>query len=464
MYIIMVFLVVGLLVLLFLNVMANKELAEQRRAEIAAAVLPAATPQPVVDPDPTPTPARNTEDILLTFAGDIVGQMGLTSEARCELASDSDDEEAEPQYAYDYTEELAQVAACLTDADFAACTLDAVLHNAAEYDSYHMPEELARTLADVGFDLVNTAGEHSLKLGLEGVQSTVAAVEGAGMVNLGTAAEQSRFDETGGVYTKVINGVTFAFLSYTAGTGGQSAADYPYAVNILTTDYMSGQSAVDYDRLDADLARAKDMGADVIVCWLSWWSDASYYTDVREDEKALTDYLCQNGADIIIGSGVKVPQPIELRKVEREPGVYTDCVVAYCLGNLASCMNDSYTNLSAVLDVQLERDVDNGEVWISRVSYRPLFMMDTDDYTDVAEADYKYRVYDLYQTVDRYEAVNTGAEDADPESLAADCITYEVYHAMQEGAASLQTILGADFDETNGGVDVPAWSATVQIR
>lgn len=465
MYVILVFLVVGLLVLLFLNVMANKELAEQRKAEIAASVLPAATPQPVVDLQPTPTPARNTEEILLTFAGDVVGQMGLNSQARYELESDSDsEEEAEPEYDYDYTEQLAQVAASLADADFASCNLASVLKDAAEYDSYHMPEVFAETLADVGFDLVNTASEHALGLGQEGLNSTVAAIENAGMVNLGTAADKSRFDENGGIYTKVINGVTFAFMSYAAGTNGQSAADYPYAVNILTTDYMSGQSAVDYDRLSRDLTLARDMGADIIVCYLYWWTDANYYTDVREDQGAVTDFLCRSGADIIIGGGVKVPQPIELRKVEREPGVYTDCVVAYSLGSLVSCMNDNYTNLSAVLDVTLLRDVDNGEVWISQVSYRPMFMMDTDDHGDVVDAGYKYRLYDLYHTMDRYEAVNEGAQDADPESLAADCITYGVYHSMQDGAAALQNILGAEFDEVNGGVDVPAWSATVQMR
>lgn len=465
MYIILVFLVVGLGVLLFLNVMANRELAQKRAEEIAASMIPA-TPVPTPEAAPSPTPARNTEDILLSFAGDVVGQMGLTSQARYEIESDDDSEdgeEAAPVYAYDYTEVLAQVAASLDEADLASCTLGSVLMDAEEYDSYIMPAVFAETLADVGFDMVNTATEQALGHGLEGVSATASAIEENGMVNLGTAADAARFAENGGVYTKVINGVTFAFMSYTAGTGGNSAAEYPYAVNILTTDYMSGQSAVDYDRLGADLTRAKDMGANVIVCYISWWPNANYYTDVRDDEKAVVDYLCQNGADIIIGGGVKVPQPIELRKIATENG-YKNCVVAYSLGSLVSCLNDSYTNLSAVLDVQLKRDVDNGEIWISHVSYRPMFMLDTDDYSDVSEAPYKYRLYDLYSTLARYDAVNEGADDADPESLAADCITYEVYNAMRDGAANLQNILGADFDEANGGVDVPAWSETVQMR
>lgn len=461
MYVILVFLVVGLAVILFLNVMANKDLAQQRREEIAASFMPA-TPAPTATPEPTPTPVRNTEDIVLAFAGDVVGQVGLTSDVREKVESDS--EEAEPVYRYDYSEQIEQIQSLVEQADLASCTLVSTVMEAAEYDSYLMPPAFVEELADLGFDLVNTATEHILDYGIDGLRATVAAVEENGMVNLGTAADEEGFSSNSGIYTKVVNGVTVAFMSYTCGTGGMSAADYPYAVNILTTDYMTGQTSVDYDRLSADLAKAGDMGADIVVCYLYWWSDTNYYIDVRDNQAAVVDYLCQNGADIIVGGGVKVPQPIELRKVATEDG-YKNCVVAYSLGNLVSCLNDNYTNVSAILNVELKRDVDNGEVWISQVSYDPIFMLDTADHGGMAEeTPFKYRLLDLYDAMARYEAVNTGAEDADAESLAEDCITYDVYTAMQSGLKSLQNILGADFDARNGGVDVPAWSETIQMR
>lgn len=463
MYVILVFLLVALGVLTLMNIMANQDLAEREAAEFAAENLPA-TPLPTAEPTPTPEVIRNTEDILLSFAGDIVGQVGLTTQARVEIQAGDPAAGVEPVYDYDYYEQMQAVAPLVSGADVALCTLVSCLAEAESYDSYLMNPILAQNLADLGFDMVNTGTERLLDRELEGLGITVSALEEAGLVNLGTSAEESRFEENGGIATKVINGVTFAFLSYTAGTNGMSAADYPYAINILTTDYMSGQSSVDYDRLDTDLARAKEMGADVIVCQLYWWPTASYYTDVRDDQAAVADYLCAGGADIIIGSGTKVPQAIELKKVQRADGSYSDCVVAYSLGNLVSCLNDNYTNLSVVLDVELKRDVDNGEVWISHVSYRPLFMLDTDDQPDVSEAGYKYRLFDLYDTLERYDAVNTGEDGADPEALAADCITMGVYEAMKAGAESLQTIMGAEFDAVNGGVDVPAWSETVQIR
>ncbi len=462
MYMLMVFLVVALAVIVFLNVMANKELQDERAAELAAALIP--TPAPTAVPTPTPEPERNTEDIVLRFAGDILGHKGLTTEAREEIESDSDDEQAPKVYRYDYSEELAQIAPLLGDADMVSCTLASTLMDAEEYVDYLMPRVFAESLAEVGFDLVNTASDRILDQGLEGLQSTVSALEDQGLITLGTAPDESRFQTNSGIYTKVIDGVTFAFLSYTWGTNNMSAADYPYAVNILTSDYMSAQTTVDYARLDADLAKARDMGANVVVCYIYWGSQANYYTDIREEQRTVAEYLCENGADIIVGGGVKVAQPIELLKF-REEGKERTCVVAYSLGSLMSGFVDNKTNLSALLDIKLQRDLDSGEIWIENVSYRPLFMLFTSNYEGMPEEPpFRYRLLDLRDAMDRYEAVSEGREDADAESLTEDCIIQSVYGALEQGELSLQSILGMKFDAENGGTDVPEWSATVQLR
>ncbi len=466
MYVILVFLIVGLAVIVFLNVMANKDLQEQRAAEIAAAMIPA-TPAPTPVPEATPEPVRNTEDIVLRFAGDILGHKGLTSDARIQTnAGEVDDngDPATPEYIYDFYEEIAAIEPLLEGADMTSCTLASTLMDAEEYGDYLMPRAFAKGLAEVGFQLVNTASDHILDQELTGLQSTVASLEERALTNLGTAPEESRFQGNSGIYTKVIDGVTFAFLSYTWGTGNMSAADYPYAVNILTTDYMSGQSTVDYDRLSSDLSKAKNMGADMVVCYVYWGANTNYYTDIRDEQKTVADYLCQNGADIIIGGGVKVPQPIELQKIKTENG-YKNCVVAYSLGSLVSGFVDSNTNLSMLLDVKLQRDLDSGEIWIENVSYQPLFMLFTSSYDGMPEeVPFRYRLMDLRDSLDRYEAVNEGREDADAEALAADCITQSVYEAMGQGALRLQEIVGAEYEALNGGVDVPEWSDTVVVR
>ncbi len=471
-YILLVFLCVGFAVLMYLNVRANKDLAEQRKAEIYASLV-TATPAPTEEPAPTPTPVRNAADISLVFGGDMIGQVGLTTEARkaggvieeemqdAEPEAEDEDEEiaAEPvvRYAYDYTPQLAPIAERLSEANLAACSLTGVLMEADEYESYQLAPSFAEALSVSGIDLVNTATSHALDFGFDNLCATVNAVGANAMTNIGTFADEESFNLVNGIVTKVIDGVSFAFLSYTWETNDISAANNPYAVNILTTDYMSGKSEVDYDRLASDLARARELGANFIVTYICWSSNDSYYSDVREDQSAVVDYLCENGADIVIGGGLKVPQPIELRDVTDDKGEAKKCVVAYGLGNMLNCMNDANTNLSALLSVGLKHDLDTGEIWIDTVCYRPLFVLDTDDYDDIDHdaAPFKYRIFDIYDTVELFDAVNTGrGEIGDSEYIADNCITRSVYDAMRAGAESLKGILGAEYDIHNGGVSL----------
>lgn len=486
MYILLVFLCVALALLMYLNVLANRQANEELAAAQAEKTYnEIVQPTPVATPEPTPEPVRNTTDITLAFGGDMVAQLGITTEAK-KAADESVEGEEDSWYyeddwyyeeesgsdtaetaVYDYTAQLENIAYALEDADITMCTLVGSMMDAAEYESYLLAPSFAEALAQAGFDMVSTASDHCLDFGVEALDATIEAITAQGMVNLGTAASQEDFDFTGGIYTKVINGATFAFLTYTWATNGVSTANEPYAVNILTTDYMTDKLTVDYDRIDSDLARAKDMGADIIVCSIAWSSNDSYYSDVRDGQRAVTDYLCEHGADIIVGSGLKVPQPIELKQVKLDDGSTKNCLIAYSLGNLLNCLNDQNTNLSALLYVTLKRDMDNGEVWLSNVSYRPMFMLDTDDYDDIEEdtAAFKYRLFDLYDTVERFKRVNAGeGEEGESEKLVSDNITRDVYDAMITGAASLQNILGAQYDEKNGGVDVVEWGKEIYTR
>ncbi len=430
MYVVLVLLVVGLGFLLFFNYRANMEQKEEiRAAEEAASAT--ATPAPTEEPAPTAEPQRTVETLDLAFAGDLVGHAGLTTDAL-----------SEEEGAYDFSHELAGVQASIADADLAACTLVSTLSDEGTYDAYVMPRAVATALRDAGFDLVNAATDHILDRGVTGLTATVDYLKNAGLTVTGAySASTSR-----SLPVAQVNGVKVAFLSYsygTAGTGAQpvSVADSSWCIDLLTTDYMTDKQEVDYGKIDADLAAVKEAGADVVVSFLYWWDSAQYHTEPRPQQTEVVDYLCQNGVDVIIGGGVKVPQPIEVRTVEREGGK-ANCVICYSLSSLMSCFNDNYTNLSAVVDVQISRDTDSGEIWISGVSTKPLFMVDTADYTDSAELDYKYRVLDAWQAVEDYE------------NGAADAVTAEICEAIRTGIGDLDAILGPDYAAREGGLAV----------
>lgn len=430
-YIMLVLLVVGLVLLVLFNYRANRTQMETLAAErAAAAVTP--TPAPTETPEPTPTPDRTTETVTLAIAGDIVGQAGLSTEARSTESADGDDD---PVVSYDYTDLLRNVGTSLDGADFAACTLVGTLEEDGTYDEgYSLDAALATALAGAGFRLVDLATDHILDNGVEGLLRTVNILDGEGLAVSGAHTNGSH-----AVFMADVQGVDVAVLGYTYGTGGVSVTDDPWCVDILTEDYMTAQQTVDYDRIDADIAAVRAAGADVVVCFVYWWDGNQYYTIPRDNEAEVAEHLLASGVDILIGGGVKTPQPIETRVVERADGSKANCVICYSLSNLLSCFNDRYTNLSATALITVSRDADTGEVWVDGVSYRPLFMLDTDDYEGYDEPGYKYRLLDAYDAIADYEDGGSDISDA-------------TYDALLTGVEDLQSILGAEYDTVNGGV------------
>ena len=451
-YILLVLLCVGLVLLVFLNWRANAEQQEQLAAEQAAAET-TPTPVPTATPEPTPEPVRSTENITLAFAGDLVSQVQLTSNAE---HYDGD------TVRYDYSDELADITSILQRADYCGCTFVGTIRDGSDYGNYEMAPDIGAALSVTGFQMISTATDHILDRGLDGVQETVDTLRGDGLIVVGASSEAGEDS----YYIQTINGINVAFLSYTCGTGGQSAAEYSWAVNILTTDYMTDQDSIDKDRVTADIAAAREAGADIVVCYVYWWEDNQYYTTVRDNESELAQYLCENGVDILIGGGIKMPQPIETMTVDRADGTRANCVVCYSLSNLMSCFTDDDTELGAIAMIDISRDIDTDEVWVSGVSYEPLFMLNTERYPATKTEEDDGQSEDGEDTEAAEE--EDGEEDLTPveytlsvldaRAAAEDYedgdqwLTNTAFDAVSRGILRLQEIMGEQYDSINGGV------------
>lgn len=427
--ILMILLVVGLAVLVYFNYQANTEqMAEIAAAEAAAAVTP--TPPPSATPEPTPVPERNTETVTLAFTGDIVGQAGITTDALV-VADDGSE-------SYDYSLQLDGVKDILADADLAACTLVGTITDRGGYDAYRMSSAMANALAGVGIQVVNAATDHILNYDLNGLTETVSILNSQGLQTIGAYTGEL----SNGLFVANVGDLKVALLSYTCGTGGVSVANNPWCINILTTDYMTGQETVDYDRIDRDIAAVKDAGADVVACMIYWWDNTQYYAEPRDNQTEVVDYLTARGVDIIVGSGVKVPQPIVVNTVDRADGTSANTVVCYSLSNLLSAFNDENTNISAVVSVDVSRDLDSGEVWLSGVRYEPVFNLDTEDHGAYGGEEERFWVLPVYEAMSAYE----NGEDGAVEETA--------YEAMRLQLGELERVLGAEYSSQNGGAEL----------
>ena len=97
--------------------------------------------------------------------------------------------------------------------------------------------------------------------------------------------------------------------------------------------------------MSSDVAAAREAGAEAVVVFMSWGEELS--TTPSDLQREIADSLIAAGADVIIGGRCRVPQPMETRIVALEDGGERTGFVCYSLGNLLSCQNDEYTDISA---------------------------------------------------------------------------------------------------------------------
>lgn len=397
------------------------------------------TPPPTVEPQETPEPEgfvepTNAVSINLAVCGDVVCHTGLNAEAQTDDGG------------YDYTNIFAGATDVAIGADYALCTIETSFPETAEYTGYPLfksPPQLAASLKAVGFDLINTASNHSMDGMKGGITRTLDVLEMNGLDHVGTYRSQEERDANNGILVKDINGISVAFLSYTYGTNAIPITGFEYAVNLFFNDYLDTLTEINYDRLRADMAAARDLSTDIILVQMHWGLE--YETQPKDYQIELADFIFKEGADIIIGGHPHVPEPMELRHVVDNEGNEKTGFIVYSLGNFVSCQEDKYTDLTAALNLQIQKNLDTGETYLRNVSYAPLMMIDLNDYG--VKASYRYMLWNLHAAIDSYNGGNN-----------LGVINDVMFADLQQGLSDVQSIFGAEFDFTNGGVDAAIWA------
>ncbi len=380
---------------------------------------PVQTPKPTPEPTPEPTPSV----VKLTLAGDLVMHTPLHDEA---LQADG---------SYDYAPIFEDVAHYIEDADYSMCTLEAALIGDEGpwkgYPLFHSPDDLAYSLKDLGFDLINYASNHAMDAWHDGIIRTLDVLDDAGLEHNGAYRTPEERAENNGILVKEINGISFAFLDYTYGTNGFPVDDVSWGLNVYTTDYMTWCSKVDYEMLDADMAAARALDTDIIAVVVHWGGE--YVTGATQYQTSLADYFFEQGADLVIGGHPHVPAPMELRTIENEDGTTRTGFVCYCLGNLISCQTRPYTDLSAMVQMEITKDSETGEAYISSAEYIPMLMLNITDYgMSKQTAGWGRRLWDIREAIADYEAGDT----------RGGVITPYMYQCLQDALADCERIFG----------------------
>ena len=171
-------------------------------------------------------------------------------------------------------------------------------------------------MVGAGFDVIDTANNHILDKGIEGIRNTLEVFEKyEDVVTVGTSLEEQE-EYWGSIRFVEKNGIKIAFLAYTYGTNGMPAPKgLPFAVEQLNDEKRI--------ELQLNYARAR---ADAVIVLVHWGEE---YSDVVSDEqKRLTELFYSNDVDVVIGSHPHVLQPKEIYKDKM--------LVYYSLGNFIS--------------------------------------------------------------------------------------------------------------------------------
>lgn len=299
----------------------------------------------------------------LTVAGDVMNHNTQISDAY-DAATDS----------YDYSHVFQYVKPWLEKADYAVANLETTLPGGGDYTGYPnfgAPDALAYDLKEAGFDLLSTANNHTRDKGMDGIYRTLDVLDEVGLAHVGTYRSQEERDSSGIVVADV-GGIQVAFLSYTYGLNGYSIPqDQSYAVNLFNIDYTTTLSQPNEALLAADLEKARGLGADLIAVMIHWGIE--YRNSASDYQKSLAEFLVANGADLVLGGHPHVIEPYETITTTGWDGQSREGFVCYSLGNFISAQNKEFTDVTALLQLELTKDETGTHV--TGVGYVPFYML-----------------------------------------------------------------------------------------
>lgn len=244
--------------------------------------------------------------------------------------------------------------------DVAIANLETTLpgENYTGYPMFGSPDNLAKALADAGFDILATSNNHAADKGAKGIQRTIDIVEYFGMQHTGSYKDTTnRLNENPLIFTR--NNIRVALLNYTYGTNGMKVPP-PYIINLIDTAAIR-----------ADLARAEYYKPDYTIVFFHWGIE--YQRQPNAEQRAIAQFTFENGADLIIGGHPHVIQPIEEISYKRD-GKKRTGVVYWSLGNYISNQRNQYQDGGIMATLQLTKDTKKGETTLADYGYIPAWV------------------------------------------------------------------------------------------
>lgn len=259
---------------------------------------------------------------------------------------------------YDFKPMLELVKPYVSGADLAICHVETPMTSAPPqgYPVFNTPPALAGAIKATGWDLCETASNHSLDQGQEGIDETGRVLDSAGLKHTGSSSSAAQQRK---IVMARVKGIKVALLAYTEMTNGIPLPN-PWSVNLAT----------DVNKILADARRARKRGAQVVIVNLH--AGEEYQSEPSQKQMELAERLTRaRVVTAVIGQHVHVVQPI--RRINRKFVVFGE-------GNLLSnqtadcCPAQSQDGIIVLLDFL----VDGRGAKVVKVRYVPTWVSHPD--------------------------------------------------------------------------------------
>ncbi len=257
---------------------------------------------------------------------------------------------------YDFSEIYKNVADHIAKADLAYINVETMMGGdelgISSYPTFNTPEACGHTLIDLGFDVFNIAHNHMLDAGIKGLQGCNRFFTEKGKTVLGYYANAAA---TNNITVTETNGIRIAWLTYTYGTNGltkpASADEYiPY---------------FDEQLIRAQVAAAREV-SDLIIVSAHWGDENADYLD--RYQKQYSKLFLELDIDIVLGMHSHNIQP--MRWETNASGGRT--LMIYSLGNFISGMQDHTNMLGGMLDLEIVKSAETGEITLENIIFTPV--------------------------------------------------------------------------------------------
>jgi poly-gamma-glutamate capsule biosynthesis protein CapA/YwtB (metallophosphatase superfamily) len=285
-------------------------------------------------------PAPAVTELTIAVSGDLLIHTPVSARAR-ELGRGR----------YDFRPLFARIRPIVRGVALALCHVEIPMGagSPSPYPRLNAPAELAEAIAWTGWDACDTASNHTLDKSQAGVESTLRALDAAGVRHTGSARSPA---EARRILLLDVRGLRVALLAYTDSTNGLPLP-HAWSVNLL-----------DRERVERDARRARSLGADLVLANFHWGAEYAH-RPARGQIALADDLLRRRVVDAIVGQGPHVVQPIRMH--HGRFAVYSE---ANLISNqtTACCPAAAQDGLVALLRV---RD-SAGRARVTRVDYVPI--------------------------------------------------------------------------------------------